>query len=173
MASRRCSLLFSLVACSNGPQSQGTALPTPFLQPMPTVTPTPNPTVTPAPVLPSTPSPTEGTRETPTSAPKGTATPGAGMSAAEVDALISPSVAFIQTAAGSGSGFLIEGGYIATNYHVVWPSLEVRVVFPDGTELTDVPVVGWDPMSDLAILGPVMVSAQPVRLVDGESTPVG
>lgn len=47
------------------------------------------------------------------------------------------------------------------------------VVFPDGTELENVPVVGWDPMMDLAVLGPVDVSAQPLRLEDGESTALG
>ncbi len=95
------------------------------------------------------------------------------LSSAEVFALISPSVAFIESKAGFGSGLLIDDEYVVTNYHVVWPSRAVRVVFPDGTELEEVPVVGWDPMADLAVLGPVDVSAQPLRLVDGESTPVG
>ncbi len=162
----------SLVACNNGPQPTGTALPTPFLRPMPTATPTPESTVTPA-LPPSTPSPTEGPGETPTPAPKGTATAGAGMSPAEVYALISPSIPFVVATRGQGSGVLTEGGYVVTNYHVVWPDGAVGVVFPDGTEFENVPVVGWDPMSDLALLGPVNVSAQPVRLEDGESTPNG
>lgn len=87
--------------------------------------------------------------------------------------LIAPSVAFVESDGGVASGLLIDGGYIATNFHVVWPASAVRVVFPDGTELEEVPVVGWDPLADLAVLGPVDVSAQPLRLVDGESTPVG
>ena len=95
------------------------------------------------------------------------------MSGSEVYDSVSPSVVYIETGDVFGSGLLIDGGYIATNYHVVWPSRAVRVVFPDGTELEEVPVVGWDPMADLAVLGPVDVSVQPLRLVDGESTLAG
>ena len=95
------------------------------------------------------------------------------MSPAEVYALISPSVPFVETVAATGSGVLIEGGYVVTSYHVVWPYESVQVVFPDGTELENVPVVGWDPMADLAVLGPVAVSAQPLRLKGGESTALG
>ena len=95
------------------------------------------------------------------------------MSPAEVYALISPSVPFVGTAVATGSGVLIEGGYVVTNYHVVWPYESVWVVFPDGTESENVPVVGWDPMADLAVLGPVAVSAQPLKLKDAEGTALG
>ena len=91
----------------------------------------------------------------------------------ELYSRVAPSVPFIETATGTGSGVLIEGGYIVTNYHVVWPYDAVWVVFPDGTELEDVPVVGWDPLADLAVLGPVNVSAQPLELVNGESMAPG
>ena len=80
---------------------------------------------------------------------------------------------FVETSAATGSGVLIEGGYVVTNYHVVWPYESVWVVFPDGTELANVPVVGWDPMADLAVLGPVAVSAQPLTLKGVESTALG
>ena len=86
---------------------------------------------------------------------------------------VSPSVAFIETTAATGSGVLIRDGYVVTNYHVVWPYESVWVVFPDGTELENVPVVGWDPMADLAVLGPVNVSAEPLRMTDGEGTALG
>ena len=62
---------------------------------------------------------------------------------------------------------------MVTNYHVVWPYEAVWVVFPDGTELANVPVAGWDPMADLAVLGPVDVSAQPLRLIGGEDAALG
>ena len=62
---------------------------------------------------------------------------------------------------------------MVTNYHVVWPYEAVWVVFPDGTELENVPVVGWDPMADLAALGPVDVSVQPLKLQDAEDTALG
>ena len=56
---------------------------------------------------------------------------------------------------------------------MVWPYEAVWVVFPDGTALENVPVVGWDPMADLAVLGPVRVSAPPLELRDGEGMAVG
>ena len=95
------------------------------------------------------------------------------MSAEEVYKLVSPSILFIETDASTGSGILVEGGYVVTNHHVVWPYESAWVVFPDGTELQDVPVVGWDPMTDLAVLGPVIVPALPLKLVDGEDMSIG
>ena len=95
------------------------------------------------------------------------------LSSAEVYERVSPSVAFIETTAATGSGVLIRDGYVITNYHVVWPYESVWVVFPDGTELENVPVVGWDSMADLAVLGPVDVLAQPLRMTDGEGTALG
>ena len=86
---------------------------------------------------------------------------------------MSPSIAFIETRAGSGSGVLIDDGYIVTNAHVVWPFNAVRVVFPDGSEFLDVPVHGSDLMADLAVLGPIDAAAAPVALVDGERQAIG
>ena len=82
--------------------------------------------------------------------------------------LVFSSIPFIETPTGTGSGVLIEGGYVITNYHVVWPYEAVRVVFPDDKVLQNVPVVGWDSMADLAVLGPVDVPARPSKLGDGE-----
>ncbi len=76
---------------------------------------------------------------------------------------VSPSLAFIETPVSTGSGVLLDSGWIVTNAHVVWPSSEVRVVFPDGTELT-VPVVRSDVYEDLAVVGPVDVTAPGLRL---------
>ena len=95
------------------------------------------------------------------------------MTPAELYERVSPSIPLVETPHGLGSGVLIDGGYIVTNYHVVWPDVAVRVVFPDGTEFENLPVVGWDPMSDLALLGPVDVPDPPLRLEDGEHTPIG
>ena len=95
------------------------------------------------------------------------------LSAAEVYSRVSPSIPFIETATSTGSGILIEGGYVVTNYHVVWPHLEAWIVFPDGTELSNVPLVGWNPWIDLAVLGPVNVSAPPLSLTDGEGMTPG
>ena len=89
----------------------------------------------------------------------------------QVFAKVSPAIAFIQTEIGSGSGVLIEGGYVVTNAHVVWPFDAARVVFPDGTEFGRVPVKGWDLLTDLAVLGPIEVPTEPVTLRGGEDIP--
>ena len=135
--------------------------------PSPTATPVPDPpgpTVVPTPTQTSTPSPT---RE-----PTATATPAA-LSSADVFGRISPSVAFIQTSTGTGSGVLIDGGYVVTNAHVVWPFDSVRVVFPDGTEHLAAPVANWDLMADLAVIGPIDSAVSAIELVDGEDLTVG
>lgn len=93
---------------------------------------------------------------------------GGGLSAEEVYERVAPSVVFVETGKGSGSGVLVEGGWVVTNHHVVWPYSEVWVVFPDGLELEGVPVVGWDPFTDLAVLGPVSVGVEPLVFGDGE-----
>lgn len=86
---------------------------------------------------------------------------------------VSPAVAYVETPRGSGSGVFVEPGYLVTNAHVVWPYESVRVVFPDGTEIQDVPLVAWDLMADLAILGPLDVDVEPVNFVDGSDLEIG
>ena len=160
---------------TNTPTPVPTETATPAPTTVPTNTPTPVPTETATPAPTSIPVPTATETPTPALSPIDTPTPEPAreMSPAEVYAQTSPSVPFIETGAATGSGVLIEGGYVLTNYHVVWPYEAVWVVFPDGTELENVPVLGWDPMADLAVLGPVGVSAQPLRLEDGEDTSPG
>ena len=95
------------------------------------------------------------------------------VTSAQIFDKISSAVAFIQTETGSGSGVLVEGGYVLTNAHVVWPYGAARIVFPDGTAFDHVPLKGWDLMADLALLGPIDVPAQPLALVDGENISIG
>jgi V8-like Glu-specific endopeptidase len=95
------------------------------------------------------------------------------LSPAEVFAQVAPSVAFVEVNDGSGSGFLIDGGYLITNAHVVWPHDKARVVFPDGSEHEDVPVRNWDLLADLAVLGPLDTKQPPLKLADGENLPIG
>ena len=137
----------------------------------PAMTPTPEPTATPTTAPTAT--PTDTPTPTPTATPTPEPTPTAQLTAAEVYSLVSPSIPFIETPTGTGSGVLIEGGYVITNYHVVWPYEVVRVVFPDDKVLQNVPVVGWDSMADLAVLGPVDVPAGPSKLGDGEDLAPG
>ncbi len=92
---------------------------------------------------------------------------------AQIYAKVAPAIAYIEAGLGSGSGFLIEGGYLVTAAHVVWPENAVRVVFPDGTEFEDVPVQRLELIADVAVLGPFNVSIEPVTMIDGESIPIG
>ena len=101
---------------------------------------------------------------------------GDALSALEVFAKISPAVAYVETPRGTGSGILIEPGYLVSNAHVVWPYNSVRVVFPDGTEYEDVEVIGWDLMADLSLLRLPNIEeldATPVTFVDGSGLTVG
>jgi len=95
------------------------------------------------------------------------------LSAAEIFARISPSVAYIETPTGTGSGVFIEEGYLLTNAHVLWPFESVRLVFPNGTEFIDAPVFKTDLMVDLALIGPLETGIPALSLADGEALPVG
>lgn len=130
----------------------------------PTRVPTPTPKPSP------TPEPTAIPEPTPTPAPTPTPKP---PTPAQIFARISPSLAFIQTPAGTGSGVLIEGGYVVTNAHVVWPFEQVRVVFPDGSEHVAAPILGSDAFGDLAVIGPLKTSLPSVSMVNGEHLPSG
>ncbi len=95
------------------------------------------------------------------------------VSSARIFEMVSPAIAYIETGAGSGSGVLVEGGYVVTNAHVVWPFNAAIVVFPDGSDFWDVPVVGWDLLVDLAVLGPIPTSLEPLPMLDGENVAIG
>jgi tetratricopeptide (TPR) repeat protein len=86
---------------------------------------------------------------------------------------LSPAVAFVETPLGTGSGVLVEHGYLLSNAHVVWPFDKVRVVFPDGSEFREAPVLAWDLMADLALIGPLDTEIEPVALVDGGEQAIG
>ena len=156
------------------PTATGVAatLPTPMPTPAPSPTPTPLPTPSPSPSPTPTPTATPTATPTPTQAPVAVAS-SQSLTAGEVFARVSPAVAFIETAAGTGSGVLIEGGYVVTNAHVVWPFDSARVVFPDGSEFLEVPLLNWDLLGDLAVLGPVDAGTAPIELVNGEGLAIG
>jgi len=61
-----------------------------------------------------------------------------------------------------------EGGYVLTNAHVVWPLQDVRVVFLDGSEHLDAPVLKWDLMGNLAVIGSLDTDIPPLTLEYGE-----
>ncbi len=159
----------TLASGADTPEPEPT--PTAVAEPEPTPTAVAEPEPTPTAVAEPEPTPTAVAEPEPT--PTAVAEPEE-LSAEEVYSRVAPSVPLIETVSGTtGSGILIEGGYVVTNYHVVWPHEEVWVVFSDGTELQNVPVVGWDPFADLAVLGPINVSAPLLRLGDGEALAPG
>jgi S1-C subfamily serine protease len=150
--------LIGLSACQ-GPETvaepEATATPAPTATA--TNTPTPRPTATPR--------PTDTPSATPTLAP---------LSPSAIFDLVSPSVVYVAAAGRSGSGVYVEDGYIVTNAHVVWPYTTVRVVAVGGHEFEEVPVIGWDLVADLAVLGPLEgLEAAPLALTDGEALVVG
>ncbi len=69
---------------------------------------------------------------------------------------------------GSGSGFVIQGGYMVTNNHVVDNASRMTVVFDDGREMTAT-LVGTDPKTDLAVIK-VDGGKLPAALAWGDST---
>ncbi|MCE2511944.1 MAG: trypsin-like peptidase domain-containing protein [Acidimicrobiia bacterium] len=98
------------------------------------------------------------------------------LSAQEVYAKVAPSIPIVESAYGQGSGILIPGDYVLTNHHVVWPDDFIQsatIVFPDGTEYSDVEVVATNPWADLAVLGPLETDKRPLPLADGEQLPPG
>lgn len=119
-------------------------------------------TATIAPTVTRTPPPSDTV--TPTSEP---------LTAGDIFARLSPSVAYIATSSGSGSGALLAGGYVLTNAHVVWPYDAADITFPDGTTFEATPLVARDALHDIALLGPLDVDLPPITFADGESAIVG
>ena len=72
-----------------------------------------------------------------------------------------------------GSGFLVEGNYVATAAHVVWGFPEIDVVFSDGSVRGDAPILGYDHFADLAFLGPFDTTAPHVAFADADSLAAG
>ena len=94
------------------------------------------------------------------------------LSAEQVFAAVSPSIAFVETPIATGSGILVTEFHLVTNAHVVWPFEQVRVLFPEGSEYLDSPVIGWDLMADLAIIRlPGGDNLHPTQLASGQSSP--
>ena len=92
----------------------------------------------------------------------------------EIYNLISPAVPLIETPLATGSGILIDDRHVLTDAHVVWPYNTASVRFVGSSAITDVPVVGWDLMNDLAVLElPAPSSATPVVVSDASSLSIG
>ena len=97
---------------------------------------------------------------------------------------ISQSVPLIETSESKRVGILINDGYIVTSINIlpdglskkfidypVWTEQTYwfdRVIFPNGEEFENVPLVGWAVQAGLAVLGPVDTSAPPLILNNKE-----
>jgi putative serine protease PepD len=114
------------------------------------------------------------------SAPKGT-TQRAPQTVAGVAQRVTPSVVDIKVSSASsgeeGSGFLVQGGYIMTNNHVVASAAngggDLQVNFNDGTR-TGARVVGHDSTYDIAVLKPDTTGGRkPLPLGNSDNMVVG
>jgi putative serine protease PepD len=91
-----------------------------------------------------------------------------------------PSVVALQVSGGgeegTGSGFVIDGGYILTNNHVVAAAADgdgdIRVVFQDGSQ-TKATIVGRDTSYDLAVVKADTGGRKPLPLGDSAGVVVG
>ena len=101
-------------------------------------------------------------------------------SVAGIAARVMPSVVMIKVngSQGTGSGFIVHGGYIVTDNHVVTLDGQLghatlQVVFDNG-EVAAAQLVGRDPYSDLAVIRPVTHRSWPaVTLGNSGSLDVG
>ncbi len=84
------------------------------------------------------------------------------LSAKEVLQAVEASVAFISTDWASGTALSIQDGYLITNAHIITPFDTVDVTPSGGDTIEDVPVVGVDFDSDLALLGPLTDPLPPI-----------
>lgn len=100
------------------------------------------------------PAPTPGTTTTvaaTTEAPSTTIAQLEIFTATDIEVAVAPSVAFITTFNGSGSGVLVTDDILVTNAHVIWPFTTVGVLFP-GDNRRPGRVVGIDPRADVAFI---------------------
>jgi len=76
---------------------------------------------------------------------------------------------------GSGTGIILsEDGQILTNKHVIGDATDLSIVLADGTEFTDVEILGRDPFNDIAYLKIKDASGlTPAPLGDSSSIRVG
>jgi len=72
---------------------------------------------------------------------------------------------------GVGTGFAVEGGLIATCFHVIGEGRGLMVELDGGGETPVAEIAAWDEVHDLALLRPLGVSLPPLPLADQEPEP--
>ncbi|WP_198679392.1 S1C family serine protease [Thermomonospora amylolytica] len=93
---------------------------------------------------------------------------------------VTPSVVTVRVNAGGdqsgGTGFIVNGGYIITNNHVVSPAAsggQIEIVFHD-KKTSPAQITGRDPTSDIAVLKPQTTHSLPaLQMGDSDSLAVG
>lgn len=94
---------------------------------------------------------------------------------------VSPSVVSILTSSGSnygyaaGTGMIVsKDGYVMTNKHVVGSATRATIVMSSGKTYEDVPVLGKDPLNDIAFLKIPKVNNLPaIQLGDSKTVQTG
>ncbi len=79
---------------------------------------------------------------------------------------VSPSVAFVLTQQGTGSGVVISEDLLVTNAHVIWPDRTVSLVFLNGAT-AQARVLAMDPFVDLAVVDISRIARRPPPLPIG------
>ncbi|MEA2009349.1 MAG: trypsin-like peptidase domain-containing protein [Actinomycetota bacterium] len=78
----------------------------------------------------------------------------------------------VLTLNGSGSGVIMDDGYIVTNHHVIEDATVTRIVLQDG-RIYDTEVVGSDAYSDLAVLKIDIEGLRPIEFGSTEDVIIG
>jgi hypothetical protein len=103
--------------------------------------------------------------------------PAGNLDAAALLRCVGPAIARVATPIATGSGVLVDGGYLVTSAHLVDPYAAVDLTFPDRSRRTDVPVLGIDAFADIAVLGPIpdvaAIDARPLALHAGSAVEQG
>ncbi len=84
---------------------------------------------------------------------------------------VAPSVAFVLSQQGTGSGVVISEDFLVTNAHVVWPDTTVSLVFLNGATFQG-RVVAIDPFVDLAVVDISQLTRKPPPISIGSTDDV-
>ncbi|MCP4309452.1 MAG: trypsin-like peptidase domain-containing protein [bacterium] len=79
---------------------------------------------------------------------------------------VAPSVGFVLSQQGTGSGVVISEDYLVTNAHVVWPDATVSLVFLNGATFRG-RVLAIDPFVDLAVVDISRLTRKPAPISVG------
>ncbi len=70
-----------------------------------------------------------------------------------------------------GTGFAVQGGLVATCFHVIGEGQRIMLELPDGRETPVTEITAWDEVHDMALLKPLAASLEPLPLADENAKP--